>query len=105
EGSDMRTLAAIVLSWLLLGSGLAATAHAEEFPVKTIRIVVAFPAGGTTDILARFVAQYLGEKLGVNTIVENRAGASGTIGSEFVAQSRPDGRGGAVPAARPAMHP
>ena len=87
----MRTLAAIVLSWLLLGGGLAATAHAEEFPVKTIRIVVPFPAGGTTDILARFVAQYLGEKLGVNTIVENRAGASGTIGSEFVAQSHPDG--------------
>src|SRR6201986_4351927 len=87
----MRTLAAIVFSWLLLGSGLAAPANAEEFPVRTIRIVVPFPAGGTTDILARFVAQYLGEKLGVNTIVENRAGASGTIGSEFVAPSHPDG--------------
>jgi tripartite-type tricarboxylate transporter receptor subunit TctC len=88
----MRTLAAIVLSWLLVGCcGFAGTAHADEFPVRTIRIVVPFPAGGTTDILARFIAQYLGQKLGVTTIVENRAGASGTIGSEFVAQSRPDG--------------
>ena len=48
-----------------------------------------FPASGTTDILARVVAQYLGDKLGVNTIVENRAGASGTIGSELMARSRP----------------
>jgi tripartite-type tricarboxylate transporter receptor subunit TctC len=52
---------------------------------------VPFPAGGTTDILARFVAQYLGDKLGVTTIVENRAGASGTIGSEMVAKSPNDG--------------
>nr|WP_245265913.1 tripartite tricarboxylate transporter substrate binding protein [Bradyrhizobium japonicum] len=50
-----------------------------------------FPAGGTTDILARFIAQQLGEKLGVPTIVENRAGASGTIGSEMVAKSPADG--------------
>jgi tripartite-type tricarboxylate transporter receptor subunit TctC len=88
----MKRVAAILLSWVLVGCcGLASTAHAQEFPVKTIRIVVPFPAGGTTDILARFVAQYLGEKLGVTTIVENRAGASGTIGSELVAQSKPDG--------------
>jgi tripartite-type tricarboxylate transporter receptor subunit TctC len=53
--------------------------------------VVPFPAGGTTDILARSVAQALGEKLDVATFVENRAGASGTIGSELVATSPADG--------------
>ena len=63
----------------------------EQFPVNNVKIIVPFPAGGTTDILARFVAQYLGEKLGVTTIVENRAGASGIIGSELVAKSPNDG--------------
>jgi len=63
----------------------------DQFPPANIKIVVPFPAGGTTDILARFVAQYLGDKLGVTTIVENRAGASGTIGSEMVAKSLNDG--------------
>ncbi len=66
-------------------------ATAQQFPPSQIKIVVPFPAGGTTDILARFIAQYLGEKLGVSTIVENRAGASGTIGSEMVAKSAVDG--------------
>jgi tripartite-type tricarboxylate transporter receptor subunit TctC len=84
----MKKLAAMALSWLLLGFG---GAGADEFPVRSIRIVVPFPAGGTTDILARSVAQSLGEKLGVTTFVENRAGASGTIGSELVAKSSADG--------------
>jgi tripartite-type tricarboxylate transporter receptor subunit TctC len=84
----MKKLAAMALSWLLLGLG---GAGADEFPVRSIRIVVPFPAGGTTDILARSVAQALGEKLGVTTFVENRAGASGTIGSELVAKSPADG--------------
>jgi tripartite-type tricarboxylate transporter receptor subunit TctC len=70
---------------------VAAPASAEQFPPSQIRIVVPFPAGGTTDILARFVAQYLGEKLGVTAIVENRAGASGIIGSDAVAKSPADG--------------
>jgi len=69
----------------------AAQARADNFPASSIRIVVPFPAGGTTDILARFVAQYLGDKLGVTAIVENRPGASGTIGSEMVAKSPNDG--------------
>jgi tripartite-type tricarboxylate transporter receptor subunit TctC len=87
----MKKLAAIVLLGLLIGLGGFGSAYAEDFPVKSIRIIVPFPAGGTTDILARVVAQYLGDKLGVNTIVENRAGASGTIGSELVARSAADG--------------
>lgn len=62
-----------------------------QIPGNQIKIIVPFPAGGTTDILARFIAQYLGDKLHVTTLVENRPGASGTIGSEMVAQSPPDG--------------
>ena len=87
----MKKLIAISILWLLVGLGGIGGACAEDFPVKSIKVIVPFPAGGTTDILARFVAQYLGEQLGVSTIVENRAGASGTIGSEFVAKSPADG--------------
>jgi tripartite-type tricarboxylate transporter receptor subunit TctC len=87
----MKKLAAIMLAGLLIGLGGLVSACAEDFPVKSIRIIVPFPAGGTTDILARVVAQYLGDKLNVSTIVENRAGASGTIGSELVARSPADG--------------
>lgn len=76
---------------LLSATILAPAASAQQFPPSQIKIVVPFPAGGTTDILARFIAQYLGEKLGVSAIVENRAGASGTIGSETVAKSPADG--------------
>lgn len=87
----MRTLAVIACWWLLSAAGLAHAAGADAFPVKSIRIVVPFPAGGTTDILARSVAQALGERLDVTTFVENRAGASGTIGSQLVATSPADG--------------
>ncbi len=69
----------------------AVPAKAQTIPGNQIKIIVPFPAGGTTDILGRFVAQYLGDKLGVTTLVENRPGASGTIGSDVVAKSPPDG--------------
>jgi tripartite-type tricarboxylate transporter receptor subunit TctC len=87
----MRTLTVIACWWLLSAAGLVHAAGADVFPVKSIRIVVPFPAGGTTDILARSVAQALGERLDVTTFVENRAGASGTIGSQLVATSPADG--------------
>ncbi|MBC7581091.1 MAG: tripartite tricarboxylate transporter substrate binding protein [Tardiphaga sp.] len=86
----MKMLAGLSAACLLLG-GAVASAQAPSLPVSTIKIIVPFPAGGTTDILARFIAQYLGEKLGVSTLVENRPGASGSIGSEMVAKSPADG--------------
>jgi tripartite-type tricarboxylate transporter receptor subunit TctC len=73
---------------LLASAALAPRAFAQSQQVK---IVVPFPAGGTTDILARFVAQFLGDRIGSTVIVENRPGASGTIGSEAVAKAAPDG--------------
>lgn len=68
------------------------TAFAQDkWPSKPITYVVPFPAGGTTDILARLIAQKLGPALGTTVIVENRAGAGGNIGSDFVAKAAPDG--------------
>jgi tripartite-type tricarboxylate transporter receptor subunit TctC len=76
-------------------AALAATlplhSFAQTFPNKPIRMIVPFPAGGATDILARALSQKLGEKLGQNVVVENRPGAGGTIGSSAVAQSAADG--------------
>lgn len=65
-------------------------AHAQ-WPDRPIRLVVAYPPGGGTDIMARAVAQKLGEILRQSIVVENRSGANGTVGTLAVAQSRPDG--------------
>ena len=64
---------------------------AQEFPTKAIRVIVGAPAGGTTDIVARLVAQKLGERLGQSVVVENRGGAGGNIGNDAVAKAAPDG--------------
>jgi tripartite-type tricarboxylate transporter receptor subunit TctC len=64
---------------------------AANYPTKPVRLVVPFPAGGTTDILARAVAQKLSEAWGRQMIVDNRPGAGGNIGSDLVAKSAPDG--------------
>ena len=64
---------------------------AEAFPTKPVRIIVAFPPGGGTDIVARVVGQKLGEGWNQAVVVENRAGASGTIGTESAARAEPDG--------------
>ena len=66
-------------------------AHAQAFPTKPITIVVPFSAGGTTDILARVVGQYMSKDLGQPVIVDNRAGAGGNIGAQNVARAAADG--------------
>ena len=63
----------------------------DKYPGKPIRLIVAFPAGGSTDIIARVVAQKLGERLGQQVVVDNRGGAGGTIGTEIAARANPDG--------------
>ena len=70
---------------------LIGRAKADDWPTKPIRVVVPFPAGGTTDMLARLYAQRLTETLGQPMLVENRGGGGGSIGAEEIAKSAPDG--------------
>ena len=66
-------------------------AAAQDYPVRPIRLVVPFPPGGPTDVLARIVATRLGERLGQPVVIDNKPGASGMIGADMVAKSTPDG--------------
>ncbi|MCU0942856.1 MAG: tripartite tricarboxylate transporter substrate binding protein [Hydrogenophaga sp.] len=75
---------------LTLGAGLA-RAQAQTFPDKPVTLVVPFAAGGTTDVLARALAERLQQVLGQPVIVESKPGAGATLGAEFVAKARPDG--------------
>ena len=79
-------LAPVVCSMLLV-----LTAEAQTYPTKPIRMIVPFPAGGATDILARALSQKLGEKIGQTVIVDNRPGAGGTIGADAASRAPADG--------------
>lgn len=71
--------------------GFGGTASANEYPTKPITLLVPFAAGGTTDIIARVIADPLGKELGQPVIVENRGGAGGVIGAAETARAKPDG--------------
>jgi tripartite-type tricarboxylate transporter receptor subunit TctC len=84
-------LSRLLLGFLSLSLLAAADARAAGYPDHPVRIVVGYPPGGSTDILARLFGQYLGEKLGQTFIVENKPGAGNNIGTEIVAKAAPDG--------------
>jgi tripartite-type tricarboxylate transporter receptor subunit TctC len=76
---------------LALSSVVSANVAAQDFPTRPIRIVVPFPAGGTTDVVARLVAQRFTESMKQPVVVDNRGGAGGALGADIVAKSTPDG--------------
>ena len=82
--------------FMLLGVLLAAAlcmsqSNAQQYPVRPVTFIVSFPAGGLSDLAARAVAQGLSKRMNASFVVENRVGASGTVGAGFVARSAPDG--------------
>jgi tripartite-type tricarboxylate transporter receptor subunit TctC len=83
-----RTISAILVALVVSAS---AAARAENWPSRFITVVVSFPAGGPTDVLARAVAGELADKLGQQVVVENRSGAGGNVGAAYVAKSAADG--------------
>ncbi len=84
----MKRLLRALFSAILLLPGLAL---AQSYPAKPVRIIVPFPAGGTTDLVVRMVQPKFQEFLGVQTLIENRGGAAGSIGANEAARSAPDG--------------
>jgi tripartite-type tricarboxylate transporter receptor subunit TctC len=86
RGEDMRrcSLMLILLAWSL-------AAGAQPYPAKPIRLIVAFPAGGGSDVMARVLVQRLADRIGQQFIVDNRPGAGGSIGTEAAVKSAPDG--------------
>ena len=88
---SLRPYIAAALAIAVCCGAAPAFSQGGKFPERTIRIVVPFAAGGGVDTLARLMAERMQAKMGVNVIVENRAGASGTIGGSSVMQSAPDG--------------
>src|SRR4051794_35586009 len=87
----MTRLLSIALAMLMLAGAAVAQTGDARWPDRPIRLVVPFPAGSSTDIVARIIAQKLGQRLGQQIVVENRAGASGNIGVDAVAKAAPDG--------------
>lgn len=79
------------LASLAAAISMTVTVQAQPFPSKPISLVVPFPAGGTTDVLARALGQELAKSLGQPVIVENKPGAGATLGADFVAKAKPDG--------------
>src|SRR5262245_13737466 len=87
----MRLIPVVALLVAVAGLVESQVVFAQAFPVKPVRIVVSWPPGGSNDVVARVMAQRLTDQVGQTFVIDNRAGATGTIGSDVVAKSPPDG--------------
>ena len=87
----MRRWQAIEAFAVIALLSFAVFGHAQDFPTRPLRAVIAFPAGGPTDIVGRHVAEKMATLLGQPVIVDNRPGANGAIGAEYVAKAPADG--------------
>lgn len=81
----------VLAAALLSAAGFTCFAHASTFPTKPVTIVVSYPPGGDTDIVARALAEKLASRVGQSVVVDNRPGASGSIGNAYVSNATPDG--------------
>ena len=88
--SVCRHASALAL-FLSLAAMVICSARADEYPDRTVKIIVPFAAGGTADAIPRIVADWLSRKWGQPVIIENRTGAAGNIGADFAYHSAPDG--------------
>src|SRR3954452_22394748 len=86
----IKLISLMVLAICELG-GMPLVAHAESYPARSITVVVPFPAGGPSDVVARIVTEHMGRTLGQQMVIENVGGAGGTLGSARVAAAQPDG--------------
>jgi tripartite-type tricarboxylate transporter receptor subunit TctC len=87
----MKVLVAAMIAIGSAFAGINGASAAEAYPVRTIRWIVPYPPGGTTDILARIMGQWLSERLGQQVLIDNRPGAGNNIGTEIGIKSTPDG--------------
>ena len=86
-----RRIALIGSAAVILGVGLAPAVAQADFPNQPVRVIVPFPAGGTTDVVARIFAEHMQETLGQPVVIENRAGGGGSVGADVVARAEADG--------------
>ena len=86
----IKLIGLMVLAMCELG-GIPLASHAQSYPTRSITVVVPFPAGGPSDVVARIVTEYMGRTLGQQMVIENVGGAGGTLGSARVAAAQPDG--------------
>ena len=86
-----RSIAAIAVAGIALATPVLAQPKSQDYPQRTVTIVVAVAPGGGIDALARAFADKLRDRLGQSVVVENRPGAGGVIGADYVARSAPDG--------------
>jgi tripartite-type tricarboxylate transporter receptor subunit TctC len=84
-------IAQCIIGLALALSVVGGAALGQQYPAKPVRMVVPYPAGGGSDLMARAVSKKLSEKLGQSVIVDNRGGATGMIGTDIAAKSPPDG--------------
>ena len=85
-------LTSVLLAFATFGiTALPMVANAQNYPNRSISVIVPFPAGGPSDVVARIVTEHMGRTLGQQMVIENVAGAGGTLGSARVATAQPDG--------------
>lgn len=91
EDAVFLHVANFVAAALLLSAWITAPGHAQQYPTRPIHMVIAFPPGGPTDFVGRLIAEKMKAELGQPVIIENKSGANGTVGADFVAKAKADG--------------